>query len=87
MKNNKLLLSGIAIFILSLLIGLPGTIWGIASSFNSLKHSDGATGIGEVANGIDFAIGCLVISILGFFVSGILITFGGIKLFKTSKLK
>lgn len=84
MNYKKLLYIGVFIILVSILIGVIGTLWGIIYSFVALESAE-TVGIGEVGAGIEYALFFTVISIIGSVVGSILAVFGGVKLQRNKK--
>ena len=79
MKNRKLLYSGLAIFLVSTIAGIGGTMWSIYGSFEALEKAENA-GIGPVGAGIERALVFTILGLIGSaFGIGIMI-FAGVKL-------
>ncbi len=72
------MMSGVVLLIVSILIGLSGTIWGIFSSFDALRFNENA-GIGAVGDGIRNALVSTIVSIIGSAIGVIIIIVGAIK--------
>lgn len=87
MHHKKWLYSGIIIFIVSLLAGVLGTVWGVYDSFDALKTSEGAAGIDAVGAGIRNALLWNIFGITGAVVGIILIVIGAVKNRRQSKLE
>lgn len=85
MNYRKWLYNGTIIFVISILVGILGTIWGIYSSFDALKTSEGAKGIDDVGTGIENAVFAGAFSLIGGLIGLILITIGGVKAYRLRK--
>jgi biopolymer transport protein ExbB/TolQ len=85
MNYKKWLFSGIIIFIVSILVGILGTVWGIYNSFDALKTNEGASGIGEVGAGLENAVFASAFSLIGSLIGLILIVIGGVKAYRQRK--
>ena len=68
MKLTKVQKAGILVIVLSLVIGVLGTIWNIYVSFERLENAEGS-GIGPVGdairNSLFFSAGVLVMILIG----------------------
>lgn len=84
MNHKKWLYSGIAVFIVTTLIGILGTFWGVYSSFDALERAENS-GIGPVSAGIQNALIFTIVGLLGSTIGIALIVVGGIKVYRQSK--
>jgi hypothetical protein len=78
MNHKKLIYSGTAILIASILIGTLGVFWFIHNSFESLRTNQTA-GIGAVGASIEYAIVSSVFGIIGILTGLIFIIVGAVK--------
>jgi hypothetical protein len=81
MKQRKLLYLGLAIFLLSLVVGFAGTAWSIYSSYEALEQAENA-GIGAVGVSIESALAFSILSVAGSVVGIGLMIYGAIKMGK-----
>lgn len=65
MKDRKLIPTGLVLLIVSVVVGLLGTVWGISRSFGSMVTNESA-GIGAVGGGIFEALIFSIVGIIGF---------------------
>ncbi|HKX83311.1 MAG TPA: hypothetical protein VJL58_03735 [Pyrinomonadaceae bacterium] len=79
MKCKKLLYIGLAVFLLSLVIGFAGTAWSIYDSFGALEEAENA-GIGAVGISIERALAFSILSVAGSVIGIGLMIFAGIKM-------
>lgn len=84
MKYKKWLIAGIIFFLISLVIGFFGPMWGIYNAFSAIKSNEGAAGIGVVISALNEALITTVVSVFGFLIGLILITIGAIKGYRTN---
>jgi len=85
MNYKKLLYGGIIVFIVSTLVGILGTLWGIYNSFDALKTNDGASGLGNVQAGLNNAFIASAFWLIGSLIGLILIVIGGVKAYRQNK--
>lgn len=78
MKRNRWLISGIVIFLVSILIGVAGIAQGILRSLVALDQAENA-GIGAVSSGIERALLFNLISLIGSVLGIVLIVIGAVK--------
>ncbi|MBK8465228.1 MAG: MotA/TolQ/ExbB proton channel family protein [Chloracidobacterium sp.] len=81
MNYRKLLYSGVIIFLLSILLGIIGTLWNIYGSFDALEKTESA-GIGAVGDGIARALIFTIVSLAGCAVGFGMMIYAGVKLRK-----
>ena len=65
MKSPKLISIGLVLLMVSILVGLGGTVWGIYRSFGSMVTNESA-GIGAVGAGIFEALIFSIVGLIGF---------------------
>ena len=65
MKSRKLISIGLVLLIVSVAVGLLGTVWGMSRSFGS-KVTNESAGIGAVGGGIFEALIFSIVGIIGF---------------------
>ncbi len=81
MNYRKLLYGGIIFFVLSILVGISGTVWNIYGSFNALEKTESA-GIGAVGTSIERALIFTIICLAGSVVGIVMMIYAGVKLRK-----
>ena len=84
MKKNKLLVAGAVIFIVSVIVGILGTAFGVLSSFTALNSAESA-GIERVGNGIESSMLFTASSLIGSTVGLVLLAAGAIASYRRSK--
>lgn len=82
MNYRKWLYSGITIFIVSVLIGVVGTVQGVYSSFDALERAESA-GIGPVGAGIQNALIFTIVGLVGSALGLILLGVGALKAYRS----
>ena len=85
MRHKKLIYSGTAILVASIVLGTLGIIWFIYSSFKFLSTSENA-GIGAVGVSIKYAIFFSIFEIIGILTGLILIIIGAVNANRQSKM-
>jgi uncharacterized Tic20 family protein len=86
LNYKKLFYTGITILLISVPVGIIGTLRGIAYSFVALDSAE-TVGIGEVSAGIEYALFFTIISIIGSISGLVLAVFGGIKLYRNKNVQ
>ncbi len=82
MKTNRWLISGIVIFLVSILIGVAGITQGILRSFVALDQAENA-GIGAVSSGLESALIFNLISLIGSVLGIVLIVMGSVRAYRS----
>ncbi len=81
MNYKKLLYCGIAVFLVSTMVGIVGTVWSIYGSFDAMKANESA-GIGAVGGGIERALIVTLVTLAGCVVGIGMMIYAGVKLRK-----
>jgi hypothetical protein len=79
MNYKKLLYVGLAVLLISIVVGLAGTAWNIYGSFDALDTAE-SVGIGPVGAAIERALAFSVLSVIGSIIGIGLMIFAAIKL-------
>jgi hypothetical protein len=84
MKKHKLIAAGAVIFVLSVIVGIVGTAFGILNSFTALNGAESA-GIERVGNGVESAMIFSAVSVTGSTIGLVLMAAGAIASYRRSK--
>lgn len=82
MKYRKFLYIGLAVFLLSTIVGFAGTAWSVYDSFEALEQAENA-GIGAVGVSIESALAFSIVGVAGSVLGLGLMIYGAIKMSRT----
>jgi len=84
MKKHKLIAAGAVIFVLSVIVGIVGTAFGILNSFTALNGAESA-GIERVGDSVESAMIFSAVSVTGSTIGLVLMAAGAIASYRRSK--